>query len=152
MEPNIVQKDPITLAGMVSYGGDIGRLWEAFSANDHLIRHTVGEVGNELHAYSKDFSPGDPYPIFVGVEVSKIEALPEIMFVKILPGCEYAVFTHRLTDGGYAGLNETIEKWLETGPYERAYNFDLQVYDARFKGPEDPDSELDFYIPVKPRK
>ena len=150
MEPKIVRKDPITLVGMVSYGGDIGRLWDAFTANDHLINHTFGEVGYELHAYSKHSSPGDPYHIFVGVEVEKIENLPEIMFVKILPACEYAVFTHRLADEGYEGANEPINNWLETGPYERAYYFDMQVYDARFKGPENPDSELDFYIPVKP--
>jgi predicted transcriptional regulator YdeE len=134
MEPKIVRKDPITLVGMVSYGGDIGRLWDAFTANDHLINHTVGEVGYELHAYSKHSSPGDHYH----------------MFVKILPACEYAVFTHRLADEGYEGANEPINNWLETGPYERAYYFDMQVYDARFKGPENPDSELDFYIPVKP--
>ena len=71
MEPNIVRKDQITLVGMASYGGDIGRLWDAFTANDHLITHTVGEVGYELHAYSKHSSPGDPIHIFVGVEVKK---------------------------------------------------------------------------------
>jgi AraC family transcriptional regulator len=151
MEPKIIEKDQITLVGMVSYGGDIGSLWDAFTASDHLIEHIVGEVGYELHAYPKGFSPGNPYHIMVGVEVSKVEVLPEIMFVKFLPVCEYAVFTHRLRDGGYAGVNEPIDYWLETGPYERAYDFDLQVYDARFKGPEDPDSELDFYIPVKLR-
>ena len=87
----------------------------------------------------------------VGVKVSKIEVLPEIMFAKILPACEYAVFTHRFGDGGYAEANEPIDNWLESGAYQRAYAFDLQVYDARFKGPEDPDSVLDFYIPVKSR-
>lgn len=127
MEAKIVRKEQISLVGMVSYGGDIGRLWEAFTANDHLITDTVGEVGYELHAYSKRSSPGDPYHIFVGVEVKNIDNLPEIMFVKILPACEYAVFTHRLAGGGYEGANETINHWLETGPYERAYDFDMQV-------------------------
>jgi AraC family transcriptional regulator len=151
MEPKIVRKDQIKLVGMASYGGDIGRLWDALTANNHLITHAVGEVGYELHAYSMCSSPGDPIHIFVGVEVKKIENLPEIMFVKILPACEYAVFTHSLADGGYQGANQLIDHWLETGLYERAYDFDLQVYDARFKGPGNPDSELDFYIPVKPR-
>ena len=41
MGPKIVEKDKITLVGMVSYGGDIGALWEAFLANDHLIKHNV---------------------------------------------------------------------------------------------------------------
>jgi AraC family transcriptional regulator len=152
MKPKIVRKDQLTLVGIASYGGDIGRLWDAFTANDHLVKHVVGEVGYELHAFSKGSSPGDPIHIFVGVEVKKVENLPEIMFVKILPACEYAVFTHRLADGGYQGVNQPINHWLETGSYERAYDYDLQVYDARFKGPENPDSELDFYIPVKPRK
>jgi predicted transcriptional regulator YdeE len=151
MKPEIVKKDSFTLVGMVSYGGDIGTLWEAFTANDHLIEHTVGEVGYELHAYPKGFSADDPYHIMVGVEVSEIKVLPEIMFAKTLPACDYAVFAHRLGDGGYAGANEPIYHWLESGAYQRAYNFDLQVYDARFKGPEDPDSVLDFFIPVKLR-
>ena len=152
MEAKIIRKDQLTLVGMASYGGDIGRLWDAFTANDHLITDMVGEVGYELHAFSKRSSPGDPIHIFVGVEVKKVENLPEIMFVKILPACEYAVFTHRLADGGYQGANQPIDHWLESKPYKRAYNFDLQVYDVRFKGPENPDSELDFYIPVKPSK
>ncbi len=149
MEPTIVEKGEMTLVGMVNYGGDIGALWRAFIANDKLVKHTVEGVGYELHAYEADFEYGKPFYCFVGVEVTQLEGLPDIMFAKVLPPCTYAVFTHRLADGGYGGANEPIDAWMRAAPYERAHAFDLQVFDHRFKGPDDPESELDFYIPVK---
>jgi AraC family transcriptional regulator len=87
----------------------------------------------------------------VGVEVTDVQDLPDFMFAKVVPPCTYAVFTHRLADGGYEGANAPIDAWMSAGEYERAHDFDLQVYDHRFKGPDNPESELDFYIPVKPK-
>jgi AraC family transcriptional regulator len=152
MEPTIVDKGEMLLVGMVDYGGVIGTLWEAFIENDRLVKHVVEGNGYELHAYPPGFEYGDPFYCFVGVEVTDIQDMPDFMFAKVLPPGTYAVFTHRLADGGYEGANAPIDKWMRTGPYDRAHDFDLQVYGHRFKGPDNPESELDFYIPVKPKQ
>ena len=152
MEPTIVEKGEMLLVGMVDYGGDIGALWEAFIESDKLVEHAVEGVGYEIHAYPADFEYGQPFYCFVGVEVTRLKDLPDVMFAKVLAPCAYAVFTHRLADGGYEGANEPIDAWMRTAPFERAHNFDMQVFGHRFKGPDDPESELDFYIPVRPKR
>ena len=150
MEPTIVEVGEKTLVGMVDFGGDIGALWDAFIANDKSVKNAVEGVGYELHAYPENFEYGEPYYVFVGVEVMEIQDLPDTMFAKVLPPCTYAVFTHRLADGGYEGANEPIDAWIRRAPYDRAHAHDMQVFDHRFKGPDNPESELDFYVPIKP--
>jgi hypothetical protein len=44
-----------------------------------------------------------------------------------------------------------MDKWLTTGSYEQADNFIIEVFDERFRGGDQPDSEIDFLIPVRPR-
>jgi AraC family transcriptional regulator len=93
----------------------------------------------------------DRVEVTVAFEVSQIGAVPEGMEVKRLPAGQYAVFTHRLANGGYEGLNPVMDNWLKTGPYEHSDNFIVELYDERFKGGDKPDSEIDFLIPIKPR-
>jgi len=154
MDPRIVEKGAVTLVGMVSFGGDIGALWNRFEQSEKLIEHRIEGAWYELHVYPKDHTPGTPF-YMVAVEVTAMEAVPEDMFVKPLPAAQYAVFTHRPGLGepnhGYDVLNRAIQEWLEAGPYRHARNVSLQIYDARFKGMDDLDSELDLLIPVEPK-
>ena len=61
----------------------------------------------------------------------------------------YAVFTHRIADGGYEGANKAMNAWLETGPYKMPKDLSVQRFEvSRFKGSTDPDSEIDFLLPV----
>ncbi len=149
MKPKIIERDEITIVGLLSYDGDIGELWGLYSENEDSIKHKIPDIGYELHIYPQNFAKEKKYHVMVGAEVEKIEELPYDMFVKILPPYTYAIFTHKLKDGGYAGVNERIDKWLKESKYTRALDIDIQYYDDRFKGGEGPDSELDFYIPIK---
>jgi predicted transcriptional regulator YdeE len=154
-EPRIVERPELLLVGMVSRGGDIGALWERFMPRESLIQHRVEGAWWELHVHPKDQPPGDPYWILVGVEVTKLETVPDDLFVKPIPAGQYAVFPHRPGLGepnhGYDALNRRIEAWLEAGPYRIAREFSLQLYDARFKGMEDPESVEDLLIPIGPK-
>jgi predicted transcriptional regulator YdeE len=148
MDPRIIEKGEIRLVGVVSYGGDIGELWKRFDANEGRIKHAVEGVWYELHVYPEDFTAGTPYYL-VAREVTSVEAVPHDMFVKLLPPGEWASFTHRCGVEGYEVLNKRIESWLATAPYRHARNISLQVYDARFRGFSDPESELDLLIPIE---
>jgi predicted transcriptional regulator YdeE len=155
MEPRILEKGETALVGMVSLGGDIGALWERFSPHESAIEHRVDGAWYELHVYPKDRTPGAPF-YMVAVEVTKVGAVPDDMFVKPLPASRWAAFSHRPGQGqpnhGYDALNEAVEDWLAAGPYDHACNISLQVYDARFKGMDDPESELDLLIPIVPKR
>jgi RNA polymerase sigma-70 factor (ECF subfamily) len=151
----IVEKKEMLLVGAVSYGGDIGQLWERFSPREKDIKHAVEGAWWELHVWPQGHQPGQPYYVMVGVEVTRLEGVPDDLFVKPLPAGRYAVFPHRPGLGkpnhGYDELNQRIDSWLDTGPYKIARTFSLQLYDARFKGMSDPESEQDLLIPVEPK-
>jgi hypothetical protein len=45
-----------------------------------------------------------------------------------------------------------MDAWLTTGPYELREQLSIQRYDSRFKGGDDPESEIDFLLPVVPKE
>jgi predicted transcriptional regulator YdeE len=143
----ISERNEMLLVGMVS-SGNIAELWNRFMAKENLIKHRVEGAWWELHTH-------EHYSVMAGVEVTRVEAVPDEMFVKPIPAGKYAVFPHHPGLGepnhGYDALNKRIDGWLDSGPYRIARRFSLQLYDSRFKGMEDPASEQDLLIPIEPK-
>ena len=151
MEPTIVTKDEVVLVGVIADASDICGLWGAFGAVEPRIPNTVQGTWYEVHTHPENYRQGEPWEVMVGVQVTGIDALPEGATIKRLPAGQYARFAHRLGNGGYSGLNPTMDNWLKTGPFRQLGSCCIQVIDSRFKGPDNPDSEIDFLIPVEPR-
>lgn len=154
MEPRIVEKPEILIAGFVDSGQsiqdiDIGELWQKFERHSPHIRHQNPDIGYELHI--EDVSEPKRHYCMTGVQVSAIEEVPVGMFFKVLPAGHYAVFTHRLADGGFGGIYETMETWLKSSGYVEACPLEIQRFDARFRGPNDPESVIEYHIPIKKR-
>ena len=152
MEPKIVEKPEMILVGIVGCGSgvrdiDIHGLWQRFEKQSKDIKHGVEGKGYEVHI-EEDAEPKMHFCL-TGIEARKIEDIPTEMFVKVLPACTYALFTHQFKDGDYGQAFQTAYDWLNNSEYTNAYPFDIQCYDARFKGPNNPESELDIYIPIK---
>lgn len=146
MDPQIISKEDMTIVGMTSDRSDIHGLWMKYSDKAKALQDKVAGAGYELHRFL-----GDKVEVTVGEAVTSADAVPDGMTVTHVPAGQYAVFTHRLANGGYEGLNSVMENWLTSGPYEKSDNFIIEVYGERFKGGNQPDSEIDFWIPVKPR-
>ena len=145
VEPKIITKNEMMLVGMTSDGSDICGLWAKFGEKERAIRHKIEGTTYEWHDW-------DARKCMVAAEVTQVESVPEGMSVMHLPAGQYAIFTHRLASGGYEGLNSIMHEWLTTGPYEQVGDDSVQVFDERFKGGDKPDSEIDFWIPIRPRK
>lgn len=139
----------LTLVGMVSYGRDIHELWVEFGEYESLIQHKNGNVRYEYHGYSTGWEPGRPFYCMVAVNVSKAEEIPDTMFVKQVPAANYAVYTHRFSLGGFDVACKNISAWLAASPFDCVRDFDLQRYDGRFKGISNPESKLEFLMPVE---
>ncbi len=152
-EPNVLRHGELLLVGMVTRAGygDIGALWQAFMPVEASVPAAVRGRAYELHVYPEGYACGDPFWLMVAVAVERLEHLPPALFVKPLPAAVYAVFEHRLGDGGFEGANDAIEAWSRSSAYERCAPYDLQVFDQRFRGPEDPASVVEFWIPVRPK-
>jgi AraC family transcriptional regulator len=150
--------DPFHEAVEWSYENEIGKLWHRFMklyekyfsllkkiCRDHNISY-------ELHLEPEEYKTTRKYFVLVGVEVSYFEEIPLEMFVKILPKTNYVVFTttmeNKFERGGYI-----YKTWLPEHGYEQIFPYVIQLYDhGRYKGLEDPESEIDWFIPIKKSK
>lgn len=90
--------------------------------------------------------------IFTGIEVSKLEDTALELVAKILPEIHYAVFTFKMQDikSDWSKTQDIWTKRLPEQGLEPSHDYMIEYYDAeRFKGMDNPESELDFMIPVK---
>ncbi|MCK4529257.1 GyrI-like domain-containing protein [candidate division WOR-3 bacterium] len=166
MEPKIIERDEIILAGMDFYGdpftkakgwseqNEIGRLWQRFmryyDKNEDKIKNMVSEADYEVWVGSiEKLDEKDKY-IFVGVEVEKIQDLPLQLVAKILPRTQYAVFTIKGKEIKSDWSSKIYKEWLPESGYKEAYSFLIEYYDhERFKGMDNEESEIDIYLPIK---
>ena len=150
-DPKIIEKSEMILIGIVGCGVDvrdidISGLWQRFTEQEHQIKHVVGEVGYELHI-EEDKQPR-LHLCLVGFEVSQIDDVPMEYLIKVIPPCKYARFTHTFREGDYGDAFVAAYQWIENSEYKPAHAYDIQVYDERFKGPDDPESMIDILIPI----
>lgn len=167
MEPRIVEKEQIILAGFSFFGdpfaesagwteeNEIGRLWNRFSTYlaDHgeRIPHVAEyDVAYEVHVETTETATKGYREVFVGVEVGRLDDVPVELLVKVLPPATYAVFTLR-GEEIVSDWSLMIAEWMLEAGYDSAHPFGLQRYDERFKGLDNLEgSELDVYVPVVP--
>ena len=167
-EPAITEKIALKLAGMVYFGNpvhshegwnvenEIGKLWNRFmtlcTENAEVIGQQSIEPGVAYEAHIA--YPGkvnQEYHIFVGIETENPFPLPIELFYKVMPSTRYAVFTVKCSDM-FEQMEELYSEWLPNSPFVESYPMLIQRYDmARYKGLDDPDSEIDFMLPIKER-
>jgi len=152
MEPEVVNIPEMTFVGIIGCGSDVSQieiagLWQRFDQHRENIKHQVEQKSYELHIQEETNPP--MHFCLVGVEVQRIDHLPAELFVKVIPACEYAVFTHHFKEGGFSYAFKMVYKWLRNSDYTSAYPFDIQCYDTRFISPDDPESVVEIYIPIK---
>jgi len=153
MEPEIITNSKMYLVGVIESGKNlsdvnIGKLWKKFETLEDQIKHEIPGIRYEIHIENKNSQPVRHF-CFIGIEVEKIEDIPIEMFVKEIPEGEYVSFTHQFKDGGFKEAFEKIYTWLKNSKYKSSHPFDIQSYDPSYKGPDDPNSEVEILIPVE---
>ncbi|WFD10912.1 AraC family transcriptional regulator [Tepidibacter hydrothermalis] len=156
VQPEIKYIDDIYVAGIhgVSSINDIYSLWQRFEdvvdiiPNKHHSKRTFGicEQLQETHTlnYDMDFSE------VIGMEVTCYDNLPDGIVAKTIPAGKYAVFTHR---GLLSEILKTYEyiwgTWVLITKEVLDERADFELYDKRFLGRDNEQSEMDIYIPIK---
>ena len=170
MEPRIIERDELTVVGMVYYGNpfhtegatpeenEVGKLWTRFNTywdgHREAFKHEVDvDVAWELHIVTDEYEQTKEYAVMVGVQVSEIEDLPAPIFCKVLPAGQYAVFSLRGEEMNGNWGRTIYDEWLPASPYEEAISCTLERYDAKcFKAWGDPESEVEIWVPIKARE
>jgi AraC family transcriptional regulator len=156
MEPRIVQLNQLILVGRPYFGDSadnkFGQAWDRFFPYEKAISNRTNEkVFYGVEDYGPEFEQTHQWMYFPSTQVSSLDEIPTGLFGRTLPAATYAVFTAK---GGIPKLHDTFMyaymTWLPASEYESAYPFDFEYYDERFKD-QDPNSEIDIFIPVKPK-
>jgi AraC family transcriptional regulator len=168
MEPRIVERGDVILAGMVFYGdpfrgaeswsqeNEIGRLWKRFNAlwdaKRDLIRSvSVSDAGYEVHIEPEEYDETKNFYVMMGVQVDRVEPPPLELSFKVLPATTYVVFTLRGSEIRSNWPSRIYKEWLPDSSYEEAHKFTVEYYAPNFSGMDDPESELEVHVPVRPR-
>ena len=168
MEPRIIRKESILLAGMSFYGdpfdtsnpwseeNQIGSLWKRLMA---FLQSHPGALDldmhkssfYEVHIYGPETQTEGVFEVFVGMSVPDLAKLPIEMSAKVLPAASYAVCS--LEGKAIMGdWERELINWINENGYREAYPYHFQLYDERFKGMDRiEESTLDVFIPVEAR-
>jgi predicted transcriptional regulator YdeE len=141
----------MTLLGVSRLGDsrtDITGLWARFAELEPRIaqrvpaaRYIIITWGGETEVTYKHF-------LYVGMEVSRIQAPPLDTIVKILPAAQYAVFSTWVYELDKV-WRYALEEWLPASPYQEP-GFIIQRYDRlRYLQARPPKREIDIYIPLR---
>lgn len=159
MEPKIVDLDRLILVGLPIYGnpseGGFGQAWHRFFPLSERIPHRVNpSVMYGVEFYGPEFAQEHNWTYFPSTAVGELDIseIPDHLFAAVLPASRYVVFTAK---GGLEALpgafRYAYDTWLPASEYEAAGMLDFERYDDRFHGNE-PESEVDVYIPIRPRQ
>ena len=160
MKPEIKTIDSFNVVGMQVQtnlkDNKIPQLWMNFMPRMQEVKHVNSEnVAYGICKHDPNIAPGNftDETIFTSIAsmgVDKIEDVPEGMISLELKGGKYAVFTHK---GNLHNLKTTYEyiygTWLPKSDFELDKRDDFERYDNRFMGPENDNSEMEIWIPVK---
>ena len=156
VQPQIRKIDDIYVAGIHGTAAldNIFALWQQFGEkqgsipNKHPSGRTFGiceyQTDADIANYDMQLSE------VIGVEVVTYDNLPPGISTKTIPAGKFAVFTHK---GSLANILKTYQyiwgTWALLTSEVIDERDDFELYDERFTGRENEDSEIDIYIPIK---
>lgn len=126
---------------------NIVSLWKQFMPRKNEITNCSNNDLIALQNYS-DFSNFEkPFDIWACAEVSHLNTIPNGFEFFVIPTGEYAVFPHKGMDAS-ATYQKIMTEWLPNSGYQIDDRPHFQVMGEKYKQ-GNPDSEEDFYVPVK---
>ncbi|MDE7210256.1 MAG: AraC family transcriptional regulator [Lachnospiraceae bacterium] len=151
LNPNIIKRDALIIAGAHGDGSKTGDVWKAFGklCDEKPLRNTLSASGYEIRVCE-----GNQCTVYVGYAVSGKEGIDSAYSVFELPASKYASFDVYVSNG-YESENNAMDEWLKTntkGYSERLLNgnahYCVEYYDERFNGNE-ADSIVEIWVPVE---
>lgn len=128
----------------------IPELWQKFMPRKKEINNLSPEEFIAIQQFPKETTLENilDYTIWACVEVLNFKDIPKGMSSFIIPAGEYAVFLQKGMDASKT-YQMIMTEWLPTSGYTIDDRPHFQIMGETYKNGS-PDSEEDFYIPIKP--
>jgi AraC family transcriptional regulator len=158
LKPTIQQIPAKKLVGkrltMSLINNKTGKLWSSFMP----VRKTIENAANDLlyslqvyePSYFKNFEPAKEFEKWAAIEVTDIQTIPEGMETLTLPAGLYAVFHYKGLSSNPSIFQYIFGTWLRQSDYALDDRPHFELLGEKYKN-NDPESEEDIYIPVKPK-
>jgi predicted transcriptional regulator YdeE len=152
MNPQVIKRGALIIAGVFGDGSKTGEVWEAFTALNDIrpIANKISDSGYEIRFYN-----GVLCTVHVGVAVTDA-SVDDAYSTMTLPASEYASF-EVCAANGYDSENSAMDEWLKANRREyserllKGVHYCVEYYDERFHGNE-PGSIMEIWIPIERSK
>ncbi|MEN8886784.1 MAG: GyrI-like domain-containing protein [Winogradskyella sp.] len=126
---------------------NIVALWKRFMSNKKEVQNRVNSDLIALQTYTDFNNMEASFRIWACVEVLNLNHIPDGMLSLTIPTGNYAVFLHKGMDAA-ATYQKIMSQWLPNSGYLIDNRPHFQVMGNGYNHGS-PDSEEDFYVPVK---
>ena len=122
-------------------------------------KEILNSIGTDLYSiqtyessFFSDFNPDKEFEKWAAIEVTNFDNVPAEMESFTLPGGLYAVFLYRGAASAAAeSFRYILGTWLPASDYTLDDRPHFEILGEKYKR-EDPASEEEIWIPVKPKK
>jgi AraC family transcriptional regulator len=159
MKPVIKLLDEKKLVGkrliMSLVDNKIGELWKSFIPRREEITNNLTSDLISMAVYKPtyfvDFNPTNEFEKWATIEVSDFDNIPHDMETFRLPGGLYAVFDYKGSGTDQSIYQYIFGSWLPKSGYNLDDRPHFEVLGDKYKN-NDPNSEEEIWIPIKPRQ
>lgn len=129
-------------------------LWQNFMQRRKEIINSIGTELYSIELYNdpeffRSFSPIKEFEKWAAVQVSDFDVIPENMNKLTIPSGEYAVFQYKGKPSEAQSTYQFIYgQWIPNSEYRLDERPHFALMGENYKG-EHPDSEEEFWIPIK---
>ncbi len=131
-----------------------GELWAGFMPHRRELQQATGLDLVSLQVYPagyfEHFAPQNEFVKWAAVEVSSFENLPKGMESFTMPGGLYAVFHYKGASNDPSIFQYIFGEWLPQSGYLLDDRPHFEVLGEKYRN-NDPDSEEDIWIPIRPK-
>lgn len=159
MKAEIIEFEKLTLIGLkistTLSEDNTFKLWNTFMKRRAEIKNRLDERYYSIQKYPNDvdmdsFTPITVFDKWAAVVVSEVSAIPDGMEVVEIAAGKFAKFRHFGAAADFFRTSQYIYgTWLPSSGYEIRDAHHFEIMEADYKGPEDPNSEEDVFIPLK---
>lgn len=130
-------------------------LWQAFMPRRKQIQNNLNADLYSVEIYPPHFfdhfDPTREFQKWAAIEVSDFDNVPVGMNTLVIPTGHYAVFLHKgLASDGPKTYEYIFGTWMPNSKYETDDRPHFALMGEKYKH-DNPDSEEEIWIPVKPR-
>ncbi len=157
MEPKIIMKNGFSVIGMECQMSQEEKeagfnpaveLWNKFNNRKGEIANAIPNVNIGLSPYETGYDAKHSY--IAGVEVAKVDKVPDGMVVRTVPAAKFAVFMikGKISEWGKQ-FDFIFGKWIPESKYEFDTVDSMEVYGEKAKDINSEEYEYELYLPIK---